>query len=315
MNQFEEYFVREFVEDYRVGHMSRRDMMRRVLYISGGIASTAALLSSLGVPTVASADSAQIAQIAPPPPDATRVSPLSVAPDDPAVSTQWISFTNQNDGATIMAYEARPSNASGPLPVVLVCMRNQGVEPQIQDVTRRWAKLGYIAAAVDLLSREGGTEGIAEKAVIPALLSGADPNRHVSDFQAAADYYGTQSDADATRMGMNGFCFGGGIVWRSAEAIQALKAAVPFYGAPPPLDQVPNIQAAVLGVYSADPNDFANNNRDGLDAALTSAGITHQMNVYPDTHHDFYNDTGQAYNPDQAMAAWNDAVNWMQTHV
>jgi carboxymethylenebutenolidase len=309
MNQFEEYFVREFVEEYRVGHMSRRDMMWRVLCITGGVASTAALLGSFGVPTVA------MAQPAPAPAANPSSSPISVAPDDPAVATQWISFTNQNDGATIMAYEARPAGATQPLPVVLVCMRNQGVEPQIQDVTRRWAKLGYISAAVDLLSREGGTNGIADKAQIPSLLSGADPNRHVSDFQAAADYYATQSDADASRLGMNGFCFGGGIVWRSAEAIQTMKAAVPFYGAPPPLDQVPNIQAAVLGVYSADPNDFANNNRDGLDAALSAAGVTHQMNVYPDTHHDFYNDTGQAYNQDEALTAWNDAVNWMQTYV
>ena len=101
----------------------------------------------------------------------------------------------------------------------------------------------------------------------------------------------------------------------SVEAIQNLKAGVPFYGAPPPLDQVPNINAAVLGVYSADPNDFANNNRDGLDAALSQAGITHQMNVYPGTKHDFYNDTGQAYNEAQALAAWNDAVNWIQMYV
>jgi carboxymethylenebutenolidase len=307
MNQFEEYFVREFVEEYRVGHMSRRDMLRRVLYITGGVASTAALLGTLGVPKLAFAQAAPAAPHGP--------SPLSVAADDPAVATQWISFPNQNDGATIMAYEARPADASGPLPVVLVCMRNQGVEPHIQDVVRRWAKLGYMSAAVDLLSREGGTDGIADKAQIPALLSAADPNRHVSDFQAAAAYYETQGDADASRMGMNGFCFGGGIVWRSAEGIPTLKAAVPFYGAPPPLDQVPDIGAAVLGVYSADPNDFANANRDALDSALSAAGITHQMNVYPGTHHDFYNDTGQAYDEQQAMAAWNDAVNWMKMYI
>jgi carboxymethylenebutenolidase len=94
-----------------------------------------------------------------------------------------------------------------------------------------------------------------------------------------------------------------------------MKAAAPFYGAPPPLDQVPKIGAAMLGVYSADPNDFANNNRDGLDAALSQAGVTHQMNVYPGTRHDFYNDTGQAYNEAQALAAWNDAVAWMQQFV
>ena len=138
MNQFEEYFVHEFVEDYRVGHMSRRDMIRRVLYITGGVASTATLLGSLGVPKLAFAQSATPAPAA----DPSIPSPLSVAADDPAVSTQWISFTNPNDGATIMAYEARPSDASGPLPVMLVCMRNQGVEPHIQDVTRRGQSLG-----------------------------------------------------------------------------------------------------------------------------------------------------------------------------
>jgi carboxymethylenebutenolidase len=114
---------------------------------------------------------------------------------------------------------------------------------------------------------------------------------------------------------MNGFCFGGGITWRAAEAIQSLRAAVPFYGSQPPLDQVPNIRAAVLGVYSSDPNDGANRGREELDAALSAAGVTHQMNVYPETHHDFYNDTNASYNEQQALAAWNDTVSWMQTYV
>jgi carboxymethylenebutenolidase len=309
MNQFQEYFVHEFVEDYRIGHMSRRDMMRRVLYITGGVASTATLLGSLGVPTAALAEPDVLAE------EPAGASPLSVRADDPAISANWISFTNAQDGATIMAYEARPTQASGPLPVLLVCHRNQGVEPQIQDVTRRWAKLGYIAAAVDLLSRDGGTNGIADPAQIPAILSNTDPDRHVSDFQAAADFYLGSPNVDTGRIAMNGFCFGGGITWRAAEAISSLKAAVPFYGGAPPLDQVPNIAAAVLGVYSADPNDAANNNRDALDAALTQAGITHQMNVYPGTKHDFYNDTGRSYDEEQALAAWKDAVSWVQTYV
>ena len=90
MNQFEEYFVREFVEEYRVGHMSRRDMMRRVLYIAGGVASTATLLGSLGVPSVA------LAQTAPSPTAPSSAprpaSPISVPADDASVATQWISF-------------------------------------------------------------------------------------------------------------------------------------------------------------------------------------------------------------------------------
>jgi carboxymethylenebutenolidase len=312
MNEFQEYFIHEFVEDYKEGSMSRRDMMRRVLYLTGGVASTAALLSSMGVPTLAMAAPIETSVAASLP---LGASPLSVAPDDPAITTQWVSFPNANDGATILAYEARPTNASGPLPVVLLCHRNAGVEPHIQDVARRWAKLGYLTAAVDLLSRNGGTEAIQDKAQIPSLLSSADPDRNVSDFAAAADYYVSNPNADANRMGMNGYCFGGSLTWRTVEAVPALKAGVPFYGGVPPLDQVPNINAAMLGVYSADPNDNANRGRDDLEAALSAAGIVHQLMVFPDTRHDFYNDTNQSYNEPQALAAWNNATAWMDQYV
>jgi carboxymethylenebutenolidase len=309
MNEFQEYFIHEFVDAYKEGEMSRRDMMRRVLYLTGGVASTAALLSSMGVPTAAAAP-AEVISNAP-----LADSPLSVSENDPSVSARWITFTNPADGATIMTYEARPADASGPLPVVLLCQQNVGVDAHIQDVARRWAKEGYLTAAVDLLSREGGTASIADSSQIPSLLSSAPPDRHVSDFSAAADYYTSNPDADANRMGMNGFCFGGSITWRSVEAIPALKAGVPFYGGVPPLEQVANIKAAMLGVYSSDPNDNANARRDDLDAALSAAGVIHQFNVYPGTRHAFYSDVGQAYNEQQALAAWGDATAWMQQYV
>jgi dienelactone hydrolase len=68
-------------------------------------------------------------------------------------------------------------------------------------------------------------------------------------------------------------------------------------------------------VYSSDPNDFANNNRDGQRSALNEAGVNYKINVYPDTRHDFFNDTGRAYNEQQALSAWNDAASWMRTYV
>ena len=110
---------------------------------------------------------------------------------------------------------------------------------------------------------------------------------------------------------MIGFCFGGGITWRAATEIADLDAAVPFYGPPPPLEAVPNIQAAVLGVYSDDPSDFANEGRDELEAALEAAGVTFQINVYPDTQHAFHNDTGARYNEEQALIAWQDTLAWL----
>ena len=100
---------------------------------------------------------------------------------------------------------------------------------------------------------------------------------------------------------MNGFCLGGGITLRAATDIAELTAVAPFYGPPPPLETVPAIEAAVRGVYSDDPDDFANEGRDELAAALEIA-------VYPGTQHAFHNDTGPRYNAEAALAAWEDTV-------
>jgi carboxymethylenebutenolidase len=316
--QFENYLVHEFVEDYQDGLMSRRDMMRRVLHITGSVAATATILTKLGLTPMTRSAAAQEAT---PTPVAVAQSPLSVAADDPRIIGEDITFPNGD--ATIMAYQARPSGtgggtpvAEGPLPLVLICHENRGLQEHIRDVARRWAVQGYLATAVDLLSREGGTAAIADPAEIPSLLTGdVDPNRHVSDFQAAVAYYATQTIADMNRIGMIGFCFGGGITWRAVEQIAELKAGAPYYGPPPPLEDVPNIKAAVLGVYSDDPNDFANEGRDELEAALEAAGVTFEIKVYPGTQHAFHNDTGQRYNEEQAIAAWNDTLAWFSQYV
>ena len=195
-------------------------------------------------------------------------------------------------------------------------MRTAASPPHIRDVTRRWATQGYVAAAVDLLSREGGTASIADPAEIPALLSDDTKlPRHVDDFKALAAHYGTQEFADAARLGMTGFCFGGGITWRCATQMPELQGAAPYYGPPPPLEDVPNIRAAVLGVYSDDPEDFANEGLEELTAALEEAGITFQINIYPDTQHAFHNDTGPRWNEEQALQAWNDTVAWFEQYV
>jgi carboxymethylenebutenolidase len=311
LSQFENYLVHEFVEDYVDGIMSRRDMMSRVLHITGGVATTATLLTRLGVPSA----SAQEGTPTPAPTPTGPRSSESVAEDDPRISATDVTFPAL-DGAEITAYQAMPSSGDGPFPVVLICHENRGLTEHIRDVTRRWAAQGYLAAALDLLSREGGTASIADPAEIPSLLTTdtAMP-RHVDDFKAAAAYYATQPDADAGRMGMTGFCFGGGITWRCATQMPELDAAAPYYGPPPPLEDVPNIRAAVLGVYSDDPDDFANEGLEELIAALEAAGITFQINIYPDTQHAFHNDTSQRWNEEQALAAWNDTVAWFEQYV
>ena len=310
LGQVERYLIHEFIEDYEDGLLTRRGLVRRVIGITGGVAAAATALTAFGVRPVLTAG----AQESTPVPIAPQ-SPLSVPADDPRIEGESLSF--DGNGTTLLAYQAKPAGATGPLPLVLVCHENRGLTEHIRDVARRWAVEGYLAVAVDLLSREGGTDALADPADAPGLLTnGVDMQRHVDDFRATLDHFlGLTDTIDADKIAMQGFCFGGGVTWLAAEQLPELKAAAPFYGPHPPLEDVPNIRAAVLGVYSDDPDDFANEGRDELEAALKAAGITFEIKVYPGTQHAFHNDTGARYNEEQALAAWNDTVNWFRQYV
>ena len=133
-------------------------------------------------------------------------------------------------------------------------------------------------------------------------------------FRSAADYLKTLETVDGERMGATGYCFGGGITWRLATAIPTLKAAVPFYGPAPDAAAVPNIKAAVLGVY-AEQDERINAGIPDLETALKAAGTTYQINIYPGVNHAFHNDTGQRYIEEQASKAWEDTLAWFAKYV
>lgn len=312
LTPMQRYLVHEFVEDYEDGLMSRRDMVSRVLHITGGVGAAATVLTSLGVRAAAAQDASPAAS---PSASMEPKSPLTVAENDPRVFATNVTFVGA-DEAQVTGYQALPMDQLGEkLPLILICHENRGLTEHIRDVARRFAVEGYLALAVDLLSREGGTDAIEDPSEIPSLLTEGDMNRHVADFQAVLTHYGTSGEADLERVGMTGFCFGGGITWRAATQIPELKAAVAWYGPPPPLEDVPNISAAVLGIYSDDPDDFANEGRDELEAALQEAGVTYEIKVYPDTQHAFHNDTGQRYNEEQALVAWQDTLDWFSQYL
>jgi carboxymethylenebutenolidase len=339
LNTFQKYFVEEFHEDYRDGLINRREFIRMVAYITGSIAATATTMSLLGctpdelpaasepMPTPRNTPTGKPAEATPSPtgaagaatatsqgssPTAAQLepvpgaqSPFSVPEGDPTVRTGEITLTSQGD--EIMAYLARPA-AGGTYAGVLVCHENRGLVPHIKDVARRFAMEGYVALAIDLLSREGGTDSL-DREQIPGLLSNAPVERHVGDFAAGLRYLQDLEYVDGQQIGMTGYCFGGGITWRCAVALPELKAAVPFYGPAPDLDQVPNIRAAVFGVY-AELDNRITSGKDALEKALKEAGITYQMKVYPGVDHAFHNDTGARYNRAQATQAWQDTLAW-----
>ena len=317
LKPFERYFIHEFVDDYHDGYMTRRELIKRVLFITGGVATTATVLTQMGVTSLSRV---AMAQETAPSPSAGGQSPVSVSADDPRVLGEEITFPAL-DGSTLMAYQARPNPDSGTPsadvvpPLVLISHENRGLTDHIRDVARRYAAEGYVACAVDLLSRTGGTGAVADPAEIPGMMSNMDPQMFVDDFKAALAYYQEQPFVDATRPAMTGFCIGGGITWLAACQMPELKATAAYYGPPPPLDQVSNIKAAALGVYSSDPDDGANEGRDELEAALTEAGVTFEFIIYPDTQHAFHNDTGQRYNQEQALQAWADTLAWFRQYV
>ena len=315
LNPFQKYLVEEFYDDYREGLLSRRTFIRRLAFITGSMAATVSTMSILGCSAVelpeptAEIPPAEPAAAQPEPaPDAQ--SPFSVPEGDPAVATSEVTFTSQGD--QIAAYLAQPA-ADGVYPAILVCHENRGLNPHIEDVARRFAKEGYVALAIDLLAREGGT-ATHDRDEVPGLLSNAGAERHVGDFVAGFEYLQGLEFVDGERIGMTGYCFGGGVTWRVATALPGLKAAVPFYGPAPELDQTPNIQAAVLGVY-AEQDERINAGKDALEQALIDAGVTHQMNIYPGVNHAFHNDTGGRYVEEQATQAWQDTLAWFEEHL
>ena len=312
---FQQYLINEFYDDYQEGSLTRRTFIRRLAFITGSMAATNTVMKVLGFeaselpspndpipePTLYATQTAPVNQ---------TQSPFSVPENDPAVNASYVTFNSQGDEIT--AYLAQPTE-DGSYPGVLVCHENRGLNPHIEDVARRFAKAGYVALAIDLLSREGGTAEF-DRDQVPGLLGTAGAERHVGDFLAGFAYLQNLDAVDNGRIGMTGYCFGGGITWQVAASLPTLKAAVPFYGRAPELEQVPNIKAAVLGVY-AELDERINASKDSLEQALIEAGTTYKFNVYPNVAHAFHNDTGSRYVEEQATQAWLDTLAWFKKYL
>ncbi|MBB6099394.1 carboxymethylenebutenolidase [Deinobacterium chartae] len=292
------YVAEEFAEDYREGEIDRREFLRRSILLSGGVAGARTLLASLGVLGVSAAELAR-AQVAAPRGEAVKNS-YQVAPDDPAVTAQNLEYTAR--GFRHFAYLARPSTMES-APGVLVIHENRGLQPHVRDVARRLAKAGYIALAPDLVSKAGGTPRYTDTAQISAYLAQAGGDEHVTNLLEALRVLRSTPGVRADRIGVVGFCFGGGLTWRLATEVPDLRAAAPFYGPAPDLERVRNIGARVLGIYGG--NDARiNAGIPALEAALKAASRRYEIRVYEGAGHAFHNDTGANYRREAAEDAW-----------
>jgi carboxymethylenebutenolidase len=306
---FKQYLIEEFIEDYEHRRVSRRDTLKLLAGVTGSMTMAGALVAACSpapAPTPAPAPSATPKPANTPVPEDQRV-----AENDPAVRAQDVTFASGSD--TIMGYLARPAAGDGPFPMVLMCHENRGLTEYGRDVTRRLAKSGYVGLAVDLTARAGGTAKLDPTAV-PGIISNGGTERHVSDFQAALAYGKTQSFVNKDRVGMIGFCLGGGVTWLMASRTPELKAIAPFYG-PAPADPkvLSNIKAAVLAVYGG-LDERTNSRIPDVEAALKEGKVTYQVKVYPNSTHAFHNDRrenaslGLDYNAVAARQAWADTM-------
>ncbi|MBI4287538.1 MAG: dienelactone hydrolase family protein [Chloroflexi bacterium] len=225
--------------------------------------------------------------------------PGAVAPD--AVDAVTVQFTSE--GGTIKAYQARPKSG-GPFPGLIVIHENRGLTDHIKDVARRFANQGYTALAVDLLSRVGGTDQFTTTDAAVAAIGKLDPNGITQDLNAAVAYLKGQSFVKADRLGVIGYCWGGGNSLRFATNNKDLRAAVVYYGPnPATLDDVANITASVLGIYG-ELDTRLTVNVPTLAEAMKKYGKSFEYKVYSGAAHAFFNDTGERHNREAAAEAW-----------
>lgn len=323
MNHFQRYLVEEFAEDYQEGHLSRREALKMIAAITGSMLLASSILAGCTpVDQPASQPSPGSTQL-PPATQGSLTEPTETPAEQPTASAgetaspveqpqeaEDIQFAGE--GATLMGYLARPSG-DGPFPVVLVCHENRGLTEHIKDVTRRLANAGYVALAVDLLSRQGGTSALSSDEV-PGVLGNTPPEQFVQDFLSGWRYLQEQPSAQADRVGMVGFCFGGGVTWLMATRMPELRAAVPFYGPHPPIEEVPNIQAPVLAIY-AERDQRINQGIPAIEEAMQQNNKVYEKVIYPDADHAFHNDTGSRYNPEAARDAWERTLSWFERYL
>ena len=306
MNDFQRYLLDEFVDDYRAGDMNRRDFVMKSIGVCGGLAAAMGLFSSVGLSEAEVAAAQAAPRFAQPGPN-----PVTVSPGDPDIRVADVEFPTA-DGSSLLGYMAMPS-VPGTYAGIVVIHENRALLEHHKDIVRRYAKAGFAAVAPDLVSREGGTDNVNPDDV-PGMLSGANPQRHVEDATAAGAFIRAQDGVRSDVHGITGFCFGGGVVWRTIGQDLNVAAAVPFYGPQPSLDVLAHTKAAALGMYG-ELDTGITGSAAAVMAALETAGVPHDFKVYSGANHAFFNDTGPRYDKAAATDAWTRAVSWFREYV
>jgi carboxymethylenebutenolidase len=275
--------VFDLYDDYAHNRLDRRDFVEKLSAYAVGAVTVPALMSFLM-------------------PDYKNT--LQVKAGDPRITSSYINYDSPKGGGSIKALLSKPADAKSRLGGVVVIHENRGLNPYIEDVGRRLALAGFISIAPDALTPLGGYPGDDDKG--RDMQSKRDKNEMLENFVDAFEYLKKQPDCNG-KVGAVGFCFGGGIVNLMAVRLPDLAAAVPFYGAQPPTDQVPHIKAPLL-IHYAGLDTRVNEGWPAYEAALKENKITYTAYIYPDVNHGFHNDTTPRYDKAAAELAWQRTI-------
>jgi carboxymethylenebutenolidase len=228
-----------------------------------------------------------------------------VPDNDKRIKTEWVEIDSPKGYGKIKAYVAKPANATGKLPTVLVIHENRGLNPHIEDIARRLALENFLAVAPDALTPLGGYPSEGEdkaRELFPKL----DQAKTREDFVAATNYARTRPDSTG-KIGAVGFCYGGGMVNFLVSRIPEIAAGVPFYGGAGPLEDVKNVKAAMLIQHGGNDKRLVEA-WPAHEAALKAAGVRYEGYVYNNAEHGFNNDTTPRYDAASAKLAWDRTI-------
>jgi len=275
----------DLYEKYSQGSLDRREFLKRIALVAGSVAAASAFVPLLG------RDPAW-AQI--------------VAKDDARLIVEYVKYAGET--GEVRANFARPKGDTK-MPGVVVIHENRGLNGHIEDVTRRVALEGFLALAPDALSPLGGTPEDSEKA--PALLGQLDKEKTTKNFLAAVKYLKTHPLSNG-KVGVVGFCWGGAMANQVAVHSSDVVAAVPYYGAMPATEDVPQIKASLL-LHYAGIDERINAGIPAFEQALKKASVNYKIYMYEGAQHAFNNDTAPTrYNKDAAQLAWQRTIAFLR---
>lgn len=285
--------VKELVKEYQEGKITRRQFLGRAVLLTGSLAVATNLVESL---FPSNSDAAV------------------VDPNDPGLVSRTVQYKGK--AGNVSAYLSRPK-APGTYPALIVIHEWYGITDHIRDVTRRFAKEGYVALAPDYLSRHGGTMKVNPEGKGLKTIRKLAPNKDVmEDTDAGFAYLRGLSQVRGNRLGVTGFCWGGEKTFAVTTKVRGLSAAVVYYGrSPKPLDLVKNIEAPILAHYGGE-DKRVNKGIPDIVAAMKKHNKPFTYKIYPGAKHAFNNDTNpKRYHPEAAKEAWGRTLQFFKKHL